>query len=63
RPWCSRASCRSRRALYVPGHRIDAGDAEAGPLVQGQDLPTLAAAHVEGDGARRQVETGCGLRA
>jgi hypothetical protein len=41
----------------VPGHRIDAGDAEAEPLVQGQGLPALAAAHVEGDGARRQAET------
>jgi hypothetical protein len=42
----------------MPGHRVDARDAESEPPVQGHGLPALAAAHVEGHGAGRQAETG-----
>ena len=46
------------RHLNVAAHRIDAGDTEAEPPVQDHGLPALAAAHVEGDGARGQAEAG-----
>ena len=46
------------RHLDMPAHRVDAGDHEAEPPVQGHGLPALAASHVEGYGTRCQAEAG-----
>jgi len=44
--------------LDVPGHRVDPGDAESEPLVQGQRVTALAASNIEGDRAWRQPHRG-----